>query len=81
MTGKATRDIDEVSGIIIDGNIKLIRIRLAASGDLLTVVKAFGLLRLGSVCEGCNVVFFNSLYSNVWCELRQLAMYRLICHW
>jgi hypothetical protein len=78
MTGKATRDIDEVSGIIIDGNIKLIRIRLAACGENLTVVKAFcpfsyffarktcekiSHLRLGSVCEGCSVVFFNRLSS------------------
>jgi len=41
MTGKATRDIDEMSGIIIDGNIKLIKIRFAACGEILTVVKIF----------------------------------------
>ena len=65
MTGKATRDIDEVSGIIIDGNIKLIRIRLAACGEILMLVKTVWPLRSDLVCKRCFVVFFNSLYSSL----------------
>ena len=36
--GNATLDIEEVSGITIDGNIKLIRICLAVSGATLMAV-------------------------------------------